>query len=121
MRMVEERSARIQQKVVDGHIHLRYRGNPYVLSDKGALHYDVDQEVESTGATYINGAVHINVERLGEKTFSMSKNETRDHVVGVIMAETFSLKADLKKFGEKGEAAVMKNSISITQWTRMYR
>ena len=99
---------RIQQKVVDGRIHLQYRGNPYILSNKGALHYDVGQEVESTGTTYINGAVHINVERLGEESFSMSEEETRDHVLGVIMAKIFSLKAGLKKFGEKGEAAVMK-------------
>ena len=95
--------------MVNGCIHLQYRGNPYVLlSEKGALHYDVGQEVEDTGVTYINGALHINVERLGEETFSMSEDETRDHVLGVIMAETFSLKAGLKKFGEKGEKAVMK-------------
>ena len=86
----------------------RYRGNPYVLSDKGALHYDAGQEVEITGVTYINRAVHINAERLSEETFSMSKDKTRDHVLGVIMAETFSLKAGLKKSGEKMEKAVMK-------------
>ena len=58
----DRQSAHIYQKEAEGRIHLQCCGNPYVISKRGALYYDMGQEIESTGATYINGAVHFNVE-----------------------------------------------------------
>ena len=96
----QRRSARIRQQVVDGQIHLQYRGNPYILSERGALYYDQGQNVADIGATYIDGAVHINVEQLSAEGFCMDDDEIRDHVLGVVMAQQFSLKAGLKNWQE---------------------
>ena len=66
------------------------------------LCYDVRWEIKSTWGTYINGAIYINVEQLGDEAFFMRNDETHGHVLGVIVAKTFSPKAGLKKIDGKG-------------------
>ncbi len=111
-------------KYQDGHLHLTYRGNPCCLSSTGSLTYDLGDENPKTqegvvlfsnsqdlASKYVDGIVHINVTTEGAR--KISKEDVNAHVLGVIMAQQFSLHSGLKKFGDKAKKSVTKELTQI--------
>merc|ERR1712127_877817 len=127
----QRRSTRVAQvarkkKYHDGQLHLTYRGHPYRLSSTGSLTYDLrdgnpkDQDgvvlfstSQELASKYVNGVCNINVTPDG--TQKVSKEDVNAHVLGVIMAQKFSLHAGLKKFGDRAKEAVSKELTQIHQ------
>ena len=60
---------------------------------------------------YVDGITHINVTPgVAQK---ISKEDVNAHVLGVIMAQQFSLHVGLKKFGDKAKKLVTKELTQI--------
>ncbi len=98
---------------------LTYRGHPYRLSSTGSLTYDLrdgnptDQDgivlfstLQELASKYVDGICNINVTPGGAQ--KVSKEDVNAHVLGVIMAQQFSLHVGLKKFGDRVKEAVNK-------------
>ena len=107
-------------------IHLRYHRNPYLFILIGTPVYDTGEPVKDQGVTifesakdvmnhFVEGVMHINVS--GNIIHKMIKKEVSNHVLEVIMAQQFSLKAGLKKFGDRGKEAVIKELAQLHDMT----
>ncbi len=53
---------------------------------------------------FVEGMAHINLSQ--DVALKMTQEEANCHVLGVIMAQQFNLRASLKKFGKEGKVAV---------------
>ncbi len=83
----------------EGHIHL----------PPGSMSYDTGIPIaEKEANTYVDGTVHINMTRKTGPKPILSKEDTYLHILGVVMAQRFSLKSGLKRFGNEGKKAVSK-------------
>merc|ERR1712127_645302 len=118
----QRRSTRVaeiarKKKYHDGQLHLTYRGHSYRLSSTGSLTYDLGngnpktQEgvvlfstLQELASKYVDGICNINVTPKGAR--KISKEDVNAHILGVIMAQQFSLHAGLKKFGDKAKEVV---------------
>ncbi len=93
----------------DGRIYLQYCGHPYTLSQLGSpkLIISYDNGLV-TPNTYEEGISNINLSGKSESQLVLDNKETNLHVLGVIIAQQLSLKAGLRKFGDRGKMAVTK-------------
>ena len=74
-------------------------------SQKPILSYNTGPEGTNT---YKEGTANINVSSKSGPKPILGKKDTNLCVLGVIMAQQFSLKAGMQKFGNRGEKAVSK-------------
>ena len=75
-------------------------------------------KVTGTGKKYAEGPMDsynsflakgvINMNAGDAEDYKMTDDEVNHHIIGVVMAQHFSLKAGLKKFGVPGEEATTK-------------
>ncbi len=72
---------------------------------KPIISYDTGQ---GTPNTYKEGIANINLSRESQPQPVLGNVEMNLHVLGVIMAQQLSLKAGLRKFGDRGKKAVTK-------------
>ncbi len=73
------------------------------MMDQRVAHFEPDKLIM---IDFVEGVAYINLS--GDVVYEMSKREVNTHVLGVIMAQQFSLNVGLKKFGKKGKKAVTK-------------
>ena len=60
----------------------------------------------SPGGGTINGTIHVNVH--DKSDYMMTDAERNLHILGVALIQTFSLKKGLKRFGDRGKEATVK-------------
>ena len=77
-------------------------GKKYAEAPKGK-----EGPMDSYNSFLIKGVINMNA---GDaEDYKMSDDEVNHHIIGVVMAQHFSLKAGLKKFGVPGEEATTKD------------
>ena len=57
-----------------------------------------------SGNEYVEGTMHVNVKN--PASFVYDQAESLEEILGVAMAQNFSIRAGLKEFGDKGEKSV---------------
>ena len=76
-------------------------GKKYAEAPKGK-----DGPMDSYNSFLNKGVINMNAGDAAD--YKMTDDEVNHHVIGVVMAQHFSLKAGLKKFGVPGEEATTK-------------
>ena len=76
-------------------------GKKYAEAPKGK-----EGPMDSYNSFLSKGVININA--VDAEDYKMTDDEVNHHIIGVIMAQHFSLKAGLKKFGVPGEEATTK-------------
>ncbi len=115
----QRRSRWIAQEYHDGKIHLSYQKNPYLLSPRGLLAYDLGRGPgeNANGVALLNTSeklINMYVDRIAHINVSpkllakISKEDIDLHILGVIMMQQFSLHVGIKKFGDKATKFVSK-------------
>ena len=81
-----------------------------MLSPLGLLSYDIGIPIAESGdATYLDKRVHMNMTSEAGTKPILDKEDTYLHILVVVMAQQFSLRAGLKNFGNERRKAVSKN------------
>ena len=87
-----------------GAVHLIYRGQRYLLND-GIVNVNLAgkpgvPEDWALPTQYANGVINLNT--IDAKFAPKSDFDVDEHILGIIMAQHYILKAGLKRFGERG-------------------
>ena len=100
-----------------GVLNLSYRGQKYHLK-QGVVSFNLDEKPGvdkfqggrqySQPAQYTDGVLHLNLEQDDQDFEPMDEADIDEHIVGMIMANQYTLKKGLELFGEKAEVAALK-------------
>ena len=99
--------------VEDGTLNLSYRGQRYHLKD-GVVSVNLDSRAVGDNnvhppTQYADGVINLCMEALeSDMRHVMADWEVEEHILGLVMVQQYSIKKGVELFGERAEAATLK-------------